>query len=68
MELNATFFSNVSSYSETDSTESDTDTRLHQFLIYVNLFGLPLGVLLVIFPALTCHYHHIEEQKTEAEE
>ena len=55
MELNTTFFNNVSiaSYNETNSTESDTETRPHQFLIYLNLFGLPLGVLLVIVPALT---------------
>ena len=53
MELNATFFSNVSSNNETNRTESDTEANPHPFLIYLNLFGLPLGVLLVVVPALT---------------
>ena len=42
---------------ETSSIESDieldTESRPSSFLIYLNLFGLPLGVLLVVVPALT---------------
>ena len=53
MELNATFFSDLSGDSETDSTESDTEARANPVLVYLSLFGLPLGVLLVVVPALT---------------
>ena len=46
-------FSNVSSNSETNSTECDTETKSHPFLTHLVLLCLPLGVLLVIVPALT---------------
>ena len=45
--------SGVSSDNETSSAESDTEAKESLFLIYLNLFGLPLGVLLVVVPALT---------------
>ena len=53
MELNASLFSNASSDNETSSTESDTEAKPNSFLIYLNLFGLPFGVLLVVVPALS---------------
>ena len=60
MELLVTFFGNVSSNNETissnnetiSSNKSDTEAKSYLFLIYLNLFGLPLGVLLVVVPAL----------------
>ena len=60
MELPVTFFGNVSSNNETvssnnetiSSNKSDTEAKSYPFLIYLNLFGLPLGVLLVVVPAL----------------
>ena len=45
--------SDVSSGNETSSTEFDTEAKPSLFLIYLNLFGLPSGVLLVVVPALT---------------
>ena len=54
MELDVTLFGNVSSDNETNSSnESDTEAKSHPFLIYLNLYGFPLGVLLVVVPALT---------------
>ena len=53
MELNTTFFSDLFGDSGTDSTESDTEARANPVLVYLSLFGLPLGVLLVVVPALT---------------
>ena len=42
---------NVSSNKETNSIEAEA--KSHPFLTYLTLFGLPLGVLLVVVPALT---------------
>ena len=52
MELNGTFFSNVSRDNDTDGIESDTKVKPNSFLMYLSLFGLPLCVLLVTVPAL----------------
>ena len=38
---------------ETSSIEPDTEAKPSSFLIYLSLFGLPLGVLLVVVPAVT---------------
>ena len=38
---------------ETSGIESDTEAKPNPFLSYLTLFGLPLGVLIVIVPALT---------------
>ena len=52
MEINATLFSIASSDNETSSTESDTEAKPNSFLMYLNLFGLSFGVLLVVVSAL----------------
>ena len=52
MDSNVTFFSNVFGDNETNSTESDTDGKPHTFMTYFILFGLPLGVFLVVVPAM----------------
>ena len=51
MELNETF-SNVSRDNDTDGIESDTEAKPDSYLMYLSLFGLPLGVLLVVILAL----------------
>ena len=63
MELDVTLFGNVSSDNETNSSnKSDTEAKSHPFLIYLNLFGFPLGVLLVYSCSSTgCNCHHTEE-------
>ena len=52
MELNGTLFSNVSRGNDIDGIESETEAKPNSFLVYLSLFGLPLGVLLVAVPAL----------------
>ena len=47
-----TLFSNHSSRNETRITESDIEAATHPLVTLVILFGLPLGVLLVIVPSL----------------
>ena len=51
MKLNETF-GNVSRDNDTDDFESDIQAKPNSFLMYLSLFGLPLGVLLVAVPAL----------------
>ena len=62
-------FGNVSSSNEINSTdvESDTETKLHSFLIYLSLFGLPFGVLLVIISALVVIIVVLKNRKLKAE-
>ena len=38
---------------ETSNIESDAEAKPNTFLMYLNLFGLPLGVLMVVISALT---------------
>ena len=52
MELNETFFGNVSRDNDTDDFESDVEAKLNSFLMYLSLFGWLLGVLMVAVPAL----------------
>ena len=52
MELNGTFFSNISRDNDIGGIESETEAKPNSFLMYLSLFGLPLGVLLVAVPAL----------------
>ena len=59
--------SGVSSDNETSSTESDTEAKQSLFLIYLNLFGLPLGVLLVVVPALTVIIIVLKNRKLKRE-
>ena len=52
MELNITFFSNISKDNNTNGIGSETEAKPNSFLMYLSLFGLPLGVVLVAVPAL----------------
>ena len=38
---------------ETNGIEPDTEAKPNPFLMYLTLFGLPLGVLMVVVPAMT---------------
>ena len=49
MELNVTLFDSESSGSEMSNTKSDVEATTYPYLI---LFGFPLGVLLVVVPAM----------------
>ena len=66
MELNATF-SNVSSNNETSSADSDTEAIPNPVLVYLSLFGLPLGVLMVVVPALTVMIIVLKNRKLRRE-
>ena len=52
MELDGTFFSNMSRDNDTNGIGSETEAKPNSFLMYLSLFGLSLGVLLVAVPAL----------------
>ena len=62
-------FGNVSISNEINSTdiESDTEAKPHSFLIYLSLFGLPFGVLLVVVPALVVIIIVLKNRKLRAE-
>ena len=66
MELNATF-SNVSSNNEASSADSDTEANPNPVLVYLSLFGLPLGVLMVVVPALTVMIIILKNRKLRRE-
>ena len=62
-----TFFNNVSSNNETSSADSDTEANPNSVLVYLSLFGLPLGVLLVVVPALTVIIIVLKNRKVRRE-
>lgn len=67
MELNETFFGNVSRDSDTDDFESDVEAKLNSFLMYLESVWLAVGGSFGGCSGFSCCYHHIEEQKAEGE-